>query len=81
VLAAFFLLKSLKGGGAFDLTLVREVPFPDSQCSVWYKGEDSETTGTKNFNLFFDCLEIFICHIITPYKQNALKCACVSTEA
>ena len=42
---------------------------------------DGETTETEDFNLFFDCLEIFIYHIVAPYKQNALKCACVSTEA
>lgn len=42
---------------------------------------DGEAAGTENFQLFFDCLKILICHIIAPYKQNALKCACVSTEA
>lgn len=36
---------------------------------------------TEDLQLFFDCLKILICHIITLYKQNALKCACVSTEA
>ena len=40
-----------------------------------------ETVGTEDFQLFFNCLKILICHIIAPYKQNALKCACVSTEA
>lgn len=42
---------------------------------------NGETAGTENFQLFFDCLKILVCHILTPYKQNALKCACVSTEA
>ena len=42
---------------------------------------DDESTGTEDLQLFFNCLKILICHIVTPYKQNALKCACVSTEA
>lgn len=42
---------------------------------------DGEAAGTEDLQLFFDCLKILVCHIITPYKQNALKCACVSTEA
>ncbi len=42
---------------------------------------DGETAGTEDFQLFFNCFKILICHIIAPYKQNALKCACVSTEA
>lgn len=42
---------------------------------------DGEAAGTEDLQLFFDCLKILICHIITPCKQNALKCACVSTEA
>ena len=42
---------------------------------------DGETAGTENLQLFFYCLKILVCHTITPYKQNALKCACVSTEA
>ena len=42
---------------------------------------NGEAAGTEDFQLFFNCLKILICHIIAPYKQNALKCACVSTEA
>ena len=41
-----------------------------------------EAISIKIFpKLYSDKAKSFICHIVAPYKQNALKCACVSTEA